>query len=82
MVCNSDIVIESCSASSGFVATGDVVTMPVNSYPGAEEVCDGVDNNCDDQIDERMGRFFMDEDGDGFGRTEIEACMLRDGISV
>lgn len=42
--------------------------------PGAVEECDGVDNNCDDQIDEGLtGTYYQDSDGDGFGD---------DGVSV
>lgn len=45
--------------------------------PGATELCDGQDNNCDDQIDEGvLSTFYADADGDGFGDPEIiiEAC--------
>jgi len=42
--------------------------------PGVAEVCDGIDNNCVDGIDEGLDDYvgwFLDEDGDGFGSSVL-----------
>lgn len=43
-------------------------------YPGANEICDGLDNDCNGVADDEYARggqiFFLDRDGDGFGVWE------------
>ena len=43
-------------------------------YPNADEICDDIDNNCDDVIDEDSAidaqDWYLDEDSDGYGTTQ------------
>ncbi|MEL6945261.1 MAG: MopE-related protein, partial [Bacteroidota bacterium] len=50
-----DVSIEACSAPVNYVANNlDCEDRDPNAYPGTSnpEICDGIDNNCDGQIDE------------------------------
>jgi PKD repeat protein len=62
-----------CSPQGDFnvTITGDCNDNDVNINPGASESCDGIDNNCDSQIDEGVSQitYYEDLDGDGFGSS-------------
>ena len=67
----------------GYLSDEDCDDSVANINPGEAEICDGIDNNCDGQIDEGvLRRFHLDGDGDGFGQAEIatEACEAPDGM--
>lgn len=47
-------------------------------FPNAPEVCDGLDQDCDGQVDEDVGvDWYLDMDGDGYGAGE--ATLACDG---
>jgi hypothetical protein len=55
------------------------------TFPGAPELCNGVDDNCDDVVDpDPPMSAFPDLDGDGFGAagsTGIEVCEMLTGVA-
>jgi hypothetical protein len=68
----------------GFGPSEDCDNFDPDVFPGNDEVCDGKDNDCDDEIDEGVGdTFYLDEDGDGFGVGDgIQACSPPAGYSA
>ena len=59
----------------GFTADVDCNDNNAEIHPEAAEICDGVDNNCDDSIDgadaDGALTFYGDQDADGYGGMDI-----------
>ena len=70
----------SCLAPPSFIdELTDCDDLDASSYPGASEVCDLADNDCDSSVDEGVTTtFYSDVDGDGYGdpTAPLEACFL------
>lgn len=84
---NSAVEKPDCKKPSGFVETGgDCNDANPNVKPGAEEVCDSLDNNCDGNSDENLATllYFLDEDGDGYGtRAQTQtSCTQPEGYAA
>jgi hypothetical protein len=72
-----------CPGTAGFAANADDCDdTSAAAHPGATEVCDGIDGDCDGEGD-LMGAWFPDADGDGFGALgslETTACDAPTGF--
>jgi len=74
------VPIGSCTPVSGLLEDGsDCDDADATVNPDAEENCDGVDQNCDGDIDDDPvdgNIYYLDNDGDGFGSSDFEiiAC--------
>ena len=67
----------------GYLASEECDDSDVLINPSAVEVCDGIDNNCDGQIDEGVTtRFYWDNDEDNFGNPNesLTACSAPEGF--
>ncbi|MBL8615836.1 MAG: putative metal-binding motif-containing protein [Deltaproteobacteria bacterium] len=72
------------SDGDGFFGEDDCAEGDATVNPGAVELCDGIDNNCDGQVDEGVtSTWYADADADGFGDPDAatEACAPPDGAA-
>ncbi|MBK9364864.1 MAG: hypothetical protein IPN01_00855 [Deltaproteobacteria bacterium] len=86
---DADYLQRACAQPQGYVLSlTDCDDRDVAVNPDADEVCDGVDNDCDgvtdpdDALD--VNTYYSDLDGDGFGdpAAPTQACALPAGASA
>ncbi|MDA3840152.1 MAG: putative metal-binding motif-containing protein [Patescibacteria group bacterium] len=63
-------IILACVAENNYVANdGDCDNNNNTVYPGASELDDDIDNNCNEIVDEVFNTYYVDNDGDGYGNA-------------
>ncbi len=83
---NAGSTTQACSVPAGYVANAtDCDDTKASVHPGATEVCNGIDDNCNGTIDEGVQTtFYRDADGDGFGNagSTTQGCSAPAGYVV
>ena len=78
--------VNACTQPLGYVAdSGDCNDADGAIYPGAAEVCDGVDQDCDTVPDNgATTTYWLDSDGDGYGNpaSTTEDCSTPAGYTT
>ena len=75
-----------CDVSEGYVSNADDCDdADDRAHPGAAEVCDGIDNDCDGDVDDGLPTYpwYADADGDTYGdpTTTLDQCPHPDGYT-
>ena len=82
---DSDNSTEACESPEGFVNNAnDCDDENDQKYPGGIEICDGLDNDCNADIDDGVGNnYYVDADNDGFGNVNLLEirCEIIEGLS-
>jgi hypothetical protein len=80
---NASVTALACSAPAGYVSNSTDCNDSNNTiYPGASELCNSLDDDCDTSIDEGVQTtFYQDNDNDGYGNPSsiISACTAPTG---
>ncbi len=78
------VSMNACASPAGYVADGgleDCDDGDPEVHPGADERCNGNDDDCDGSLDEEAAdapTWYIDADGDGYGAPDLElsACQM------
>ncbi|MEE2828982.1 MAG: putative metal-binding motif-containing protein [Myxococcota bacterium] len=73
--------------NDGYPASVDCDDEDPHTWPGAPELCDELDNDCDGSVDEEPIadlNWYQDLDGDGYGNDEVTIldCSAPEGYSI
>ncbi len=71
-----------CDAPAGMADNeADCDDAAADVHPGVEELCNGVDDDCDGALEAGYGFWHVDADGDGYGdpATAVETCTPEAG---
>ena len=80
LACDGPSTERPADADGDGYAVTDCNDESADAYPGAEEVCDGIDNDCNGEIDEQGGMVVhADADGDGYGDPATSATLCEPG---
>ncbi|MBM75573.1 MAG: hypothetical protein CMK59_09230 [Proteobacteria bacterium] len=75
--------VEACEGGGGLALTpSDCDDGNDSIYPGAPELCDGLDNDCNAQVDEGLSEvWYLDDDDDGYGDSDVvqNGCIPNEG---
>jgi hypothetical protein len=80
------IALANDADGDGFYDAEDCGPADLAVFPGATEVCNGTDDDCDGSTDESGAQgestFYADVDGDGYGVTAVLACDQPAGTAL
>lgn len=83
---NTNVSTTSCSQPAGYVsASGDCNDSNPVIHPGAAEICNNRDEDCDGVKDEGvLNTYYPDADGDTFGNSgaPVQACSAASGYTA
>jgi Putative metal-binding motif len=65
------------SDGDGYTTEEDCDDEDAAVHPGAEELCDAVDNDCSGFVDDLPGAAYADDDGDGYGDPAAPTGLCR-----
>lgn len=82
---DASVTTTGCNPPTGYVSrSGDCDDTKNAINPGAAEICNGIDDNCDGQTDPGLtSTYYRDADGDGYGSasSSVQACSQPSGYS-
>ncbi|MFM7203875.1 MAG: MopE-related protein, partial [Myxococcota bacterium] len=76
--------VDACAAPPGTVSNhNDCNDGNAEIHPNSQDLCDGIDNDCDGALDEDVvALYYTDADGDAYGDETLGASCLMTELSV